>query len=297
MKYDNTCLATFVSRPNRFIAQVVLDEPESEAEGSVQAAEPALAAEPAFDAGPAFAAGADRRPITVHVKNTGRCRELLVPGCKVVMAKSDNPNRKTAYDLVGVYKHGDWLFNIDSQAPNAVVAEWLSEQGFSLIKPEYTFGNSRFDFYMERIVQTAGGKQQFHPAMKPADSYAGFDLSPDPDFGRDPDPNPARVERYLLEVKGCTLEVDGVGYFPDAPTERGIKHLNELASASEEGFRCAVAFVIGMEGVNRVLPNMETHPAFGDALAHAEACGVRVLNLRCDVSQDEFRVSAGQSFF
>ena len=142
MTYPNTCEAVFLDRPNRFVAHVRLD-------GKAE---------------------------TVHVKNTGRCRELLLPGAQVILSKSDNPARRTAYDLIGVYKDGERLFNIDSQAPNRVVGEWLQTQEFTLIRPEYTFGDSRIDFYMER-----GG------------------------------------ERWLLEVKGCTLERDGVGYFPDAP--------------------------------------------------------------------------------
>jgi len=215
MNYPNTCEAIFIDRPNRFIAHVDLD-------GKVE---------------------------TVHVKNTGRCKELLLPGVKVILSKSENPARKTAYDLIGVYKDDTRLFNIDSQAPNLVVGEWLQTQGFSLIKPEYTFGDSRIDFYMER------------------DS-----------------------ERWLLEVKGCTLERDGAGFFPDAPTERGVKHLRELAKAAEQGWCCAVAFVIQVEGITEVRPNTETHPAFGDALAAAATAGVRVLHLPCRVRPDSLAI-------
>ena len=184
MHYHHITTATFLSRPNRFIAQVRLFDGTEE---------------------------------TVHVKNTGRCKELLIPGCTVYLEKSENPNRKTLYDLVAVEKRYDqvsnWknypfafrkrmknggekslLFNIDSQAPNKVVLEWLQNQGYSKIKPEYTFGNSRVDFYLEKTDATTG-----------------------------------KTEKILMEVKGCTLEVEGVGYFPDAPTERGVKHLNELA--------------------------------------------------------------------
>ena len=215
MTYPNTCEAVFLDRPNRFVAHVRLD-------GKAE---------------------------TVHVKNTGRCRELLLPGAQVILSKSDNPARRTAYDLIGVYKDGERLFNIDSQAPNRVVGEWLQTQEFTLIRPEYTFGDSRIDFYMER-----GG------------------------------------ERWLLEVKGCTLERDGVGYFPDAPTERGVKHLRELTKAAGQGWHCAVAFVIQTEGVTEVRPNMETHPAFGEALADAATVGVRVLHLPCRVSPDSLAV-------
>ena len=215
MKYPSIREATFLDRPNRFIAHVELD-------GTTE---------------------------TVHVKNTGRCRELLLPGASVILSKSDNPARRTAYDLIGVYKDDAQLFNIDSQAPNRVVDEWLQTQDFTRIKPEYTFGSSRIDFYMER------------------DS-----------------------ERWLLEVKGCTLVRDGIGYFPDAPTERGVKHLRELAKASGQGWHCAVAFVIQTEDVTEVRPNMETHPAFGEALAEAAAAGVRVLNLPCRVMPDSLTV-------
>lgn len=215
MDYQNICEAAFLDRPNRFAAHVVLD-------GKTE---------------------------TVHVKNTGRCRELLLPGARVILSRSDNPARRTAYDLVGVYKDGTRLFNIDAQAPNQVVGEWLRTQGFTRIKPEFTFGGSRIDFYLERDD-----------------------------------------ERWLLEVKGCTLERGGVGYFPDAPTERGVKHLRELAAASGRGWRCAVAFVIQTEGVIEVRPNAETHPAFGEALAEAAAAGVRVLCLPCRVRPESLEI-------
>ena len=215
MNYPNTCEAVFLDRPNRFVAHVELD-------GKTE---------------------------TVHVKNTGRCRELLLPGARVILSKSDNPARRTAYDLIGVYKDGTRLFNIDSQAPNRVVGEWLQTQELTRIKPEYTFGDSRIDFYMER-----GG------------------------------------ERWLLEVKGCTLEREGIGYFPDAPSERGVKHLRELTKAAGQGWHCAVAFVIQTEGVTKVRPNTETHPAFGEALAEAAAVGVRVLHLPCRVMPDSLTI-------
>ena len=198
---------------------------------------------------------------TVHVKNTGRCRELLVPGAEVWLSRSDNSSRKTKYDLIAVQKQSAFgqggaasgdagaLFNIDSQAPNAVAGEWLERQGFDRIVAEYRFGRSRIDFFMER-----GG------------------------------------ERWLLEVKGCTLERDGIGYFPDAPTERGAKHLRELTAAVSEGFHAAVAFVMQADGMTTVLPNRETDPAFAEALDAAEQAGVQILCLPCHVEPDRLEI-------
>ena len=227
MKYGEVREALFLRRKNRFVADVMLPE-----------------------------AG----EVAVHVKNTGRLRELLLPGARVILAKADNPARKTPYDLIGVYrkeKDGtERLFNIDSQAPNAVVREWLERQGFDLVRPEYTWGNSRMDFYMEKQNGTE---------------------------------NP---ERYLMEVKGCTLDRDGIGYFPDAPTERGVKHLYELAKASAAGYHAFLAFVIQMEGVLEVRPNTETHPEFAEALQAAEQAGVQVLHLRTIVRPDSLEVRA-----
>ena len=215
MKYNKIIRGTFHSRPNRFIANVYID-------GELE---------------------------TVHVKNTGRCKELLLPGTEVILEVSDKPERKTKYDLIAVYKEGLGLVNIDSQLCNKVAYEWLVTQGYDYIKPEYTYGASRVDFYMER-----------------------------------------NGEKYLMEVKGCTLEIGGIGYFPDAPTERGVKHLKELTTAVEYGFHCCVAFVIPMEGVTEVRPNMETHPAFGDALEEAKQAGVEVIFLPCKVLPDEVTV-------
>ena len=245
MHYHHITTATFLSRPNRFIAQVRLFDGTEE---------------------------------TVHVKNTGRCKELLIPGCTVYLEKSENPNRKTLYDLVAVEKRYDqvsnWenypeafrkrmkngmekslLFNIDSQAPNKVVHEWLQTQGYSKIKPEYTFGNSRVDFYLEKSDKATG-----------------------------------KTEKILMEVKGCTLEVEGVGYFPDAPTERGVKHLNELAAAVSKGYKAIFAFVIQMEGVEMVLPNTKTHPEFAAALENAQKAGVEVWCLPCKVQPDNLYI-------
>lgn len=212
MRYKNTVHAKFHSRPNRFIAKVWID-------GKLE---------------------------TVHVKNTGRCRELLLPGADVILEQSERANRKTRYDLISVYKNNLGWVNIDSQAPNKVVKEWLETQEYTCIKPEYTIGDSRIDFYMEK------GER-----------------------------------KYLMEVKGCTLEIDGVGYFPDAPTQRGVKHLHELAKAAQNGYECFAAFVIQMEGVRKVRPNVAMHKEFGDALAEAKAEGVKVLFLRCRVTEDE----------
>ncbi|MBR5338128.1 MAG: DNA/RNA nuclease SfsA [Lachnospiraceae bacterium] len=215
MRYENITGAVFIRRPNRFMAEVEIDG----------------------------------RSETVHVKNTGRCRELLIPGCEVWLTAPGTPNRKTKYDLVAVKKDNGILFNIDSQAPNKVVKEWLEGQDYDMVIPEYTFGNSRIDFYMER--------------------------------GDD---------RYLMEVKGCTLEVDGIGYFPDAPTERGVKHLRELAAAAEKGYKAMLAFVIQMDGVSEVRPNIDTHAEFGRALDEARAAGVDVLYLKCHVEPDTLEI-------
>lgn len=220
MKYKKIIHGTFHNRPNRFIANV-------EIAGKME---------------------------TVHVKNTGRCKELLLPGAEVILEVSDNPERKTKFDLIAVYKKGLGLVNIDSQLCNKVAYEWLQTQGYDYIKPEYTYGASRVDFYMEKAE-----------------------------------------EKYLMEVKGCTLEVGGIGYFPDAPTERGVKHLKELTAAVKEGFHCSIAFVIPMEGITEVRANVETHKAFGDALEEAKEAGVEVVFLPCKVLPDEVWVSSFSS--
>ena len=141
------------------------------------------------------------------------------------------------------------LINIDSQAPNKVVREWLNTQEYDIVIPEYTYGDSRIDFYMER------GKR-----------------------------------RYLMEVKGCTLEVDGIGYFPDAPTERGVKHLRELTKSIKEGYHAILAFAIQMDGISKVRPNTAMHPAFGEAFEEAKSAGVEILFLRCHVEPDSLTV-------
>ena len=213
MQYAHVRPAVFQARPNRFVARVLLDGKEE----------------------------------TVHVKNTGRCRELLVPGARVYLAEGDNPARKTRYDLVAVEK-GELLVNLDSQAPNKVFAQWAQAGGFrpglTLLRPETTWGNSRFDFYWE---DAAG-------------------------------------QRGFVEVKGVTLEEEGHVRFPDAPTLRGVKHLEELVRARAEGYEAAVCFVVQMEGIVDFAPNDATHPAFGAALRRAAAAGVTVLAMECAVT-------------
>ncbi len=215
MIYKNITKAIFLKRPNRFIAEVEIDGHKE----------------------------------IVHVKNTGRCKELLIPGCEVWLTEPGTPDRKTKYDLVAVRKGNGILFNIDSQAPNKVVKEWLDEQNFDKVIPEYTYGDSRIDFYMER-----------------------------------------KDQKYLMEVKGCTLEVDGIGYFPDAPTERGVKHIQELIKAKKAGFRSILAFVIQMDGVKEVRANVDTHPEFGTALDKARKAGVEIWFLTCHVEPDTLKI-------
>ena len=211
MKYANITAAEFIDRPNRFVARVKISE------------------------------GTE----TVHVKNTGRCRELLLPGCLVYLTAPGTPGRKTKYDLVAVKKENGLLINMDSQAPNKVVKEWLDNLHFDIVIPEYVYGKSRIDFYMED-----GNK------------------------------------RFLLEVKGCTLEENGIGYFPDAPTERGVRHLRELIKAVSEGYEAVLVFVIQMEGITAVRPNAGIHQAFADAYYDAVSAGVKIIFLECRVTPD-----------
>ena len=217
MKYGKMIKVTFLSRPNRFIAQVEIDGKEE----------------------------------TVHVKNTGRCRELLPPGAEVWCEVSNNPSRKTKDALITVRK-GDRLINMDSQAPNAAVKEWLLSGGLGLIenlKAESFHGDSRFDFSF-----TMDGKP------------------------------------CLMEVKGVTLENDGICAFPDAPTERGAKHLRGLTQAVKEGYTAFVLFVIQMPDVKYLHPNDKTDPAFSAALREAAENGVNVLAMDCAVTEDEMRI-------
>ena len=215
MRYSNITKGTFLDRPNRFIAHVEIDG----------------------------------RRETVHVKNTGRCRELLLPGAEVWLTAPGTEGRKTKYDLVTVRKENGMLVNIDSQAPNAVVREWLERQGYDVIVQEYSYGDSRIDFYLER-----------------------------------------GMEKTLMEVKGCTLEIDGIGYFPDAPTDRGVKHLRELANAVKNGYRTVIAFAIQMDGIMEVRPNIQTHPEFGSAMQEAAEAGVEILFLPCHVETDQLTI-------
>ena len=218
MRYEHMEPARFVSRPNRFVAYV-------EQNG---------------------------RQEICHVKNTGRCKELLLPGAELYVQRSDNPARKTALDLISVKKGEQWV-NMDSQAPNKVVAEWLKAGRLGAtdiyVKPECKYENSRFDFYLE---------------------YAG--------------------RKAFMEVKGVTLEEDGVARFPDAPTERGVKHMEELMRCVKDGYDAYVCFVIQMKGVTRLEPNDRTHPAFGETLRRAAEAGVKVLAYDCLVKPDELKI-------
>ena len=220
MRYERIEKAVFLERPNRFIAYV---EREGEKE-------------------------------TIHVKNTGRCAELLVPGAQVYIQRSVNPERKTKWDLIGVEK-GERMINMDSQIPNRVVEEWIRDgnlvEGATLIRPETTFGSSRFDLYVE-----------------------------------------AEGRRIFIEVKGVTLEENGVCRFPDAPSERAVKHLEELERAEREGYETYVFFVIQMKGVKYFTPNTDTHPAFAKALRKAAKNGVRVLAYDCVVTGDSIRIDS-----
>ena len=222
MQYQNVKKAVFLRRPNRFIAQVALDG----------------------------------RTETVHVKNTGRCRELLVPGAVVYLEGNDNPGRKTKYDLIAVEK-GDRLINMDAQAPNKVFGEWAAAGGFrdglTLLRPETTWGNSRFDFYWE---SSENGRKGF------------------------------------VEVKGVTLEEEGAVYFPDAPTERGVRHVEELMACRAAGYEAALFLVVQMEGAAFWSPNDRTHPAFGAAVRTAAAAGVEILCRDCRVTPDSLTMGA-----
>lgn len=223
MHYSNCTAGTFLSRPNRFVAQVALDG----------------------------------RTETCHVKNTGRCRELLIPGCRVYLTRSDNPARKTKYDLIAVEKqtvHGPLLINMDAQAPNHVFEAWARagrfRPGLTLLRPETVYGASRFDFYWE-----------------------------------------TGTDRGFVEVKGVTLEEDGVARFPDAPTLRGVKHLEELIAARQAGYQAALCFIVQFSGAKYVTPNDTTHPQFGQALRRA-AAGVEVFALGCAVTPDSLTAEA-----
>ena len=217
MRYDAISEAVFLDRPNRFIAHVLLNG----------------------------------EPTVCHVKNTGRCRELLVPGTRVILSQGTNPQRRTAYDLVSVYK-GERLINMDSQAPNAIAAEYLPRlfPDLEVLKREVTCGDSRFDFY---------GVKGSRP--------------------------------FYLEVKGVTLERDGLVLFPDAPTERGVKHLRELTKLQQNGTDAYVLFIVQMQRVLSLQANRATDPAFADALLQAKAAGVGIHAVDCIVTPDEVKAN------
>ena len=218
MHYQQVIPGRFIRRPNRFIAQV-------ETADGIQ---------------------------TVHVKNTGRCRELLVPGATVYLERGTNPGRKTPYDLIAVEK-GDLLINMDSQAPNKVFGEWAAAGGFlpgvTAIRSEYVYGDSRLDF----CIETEKGP-------------------------------------HLVEVKGVTLEEKGCARFPDAPTERGIKHIRELQRAAETGLDTTLFFVVQFQNAHSVAPNDDTHPAFGEALREAVGHNVQVCAFDCLVTPDSLSI-------
>jgi len=216
MTYPNIRPGIFLSRPNRFLAHVEVD-------GALE---------------------------VCHVKNTGRCRELLIPGVRVWLVESGDPRRKTRFDLVAVEKRREeniLLVNMDSQAPNHIFREWAEAGGFrpglKFLRGETTYGNSRFDFYWEDSE-----KQGF------------------------------------VEIKGVTLENDGVVRFPDAPTQRGVKHLEELMAAKAAGYEAAVCFIVQMEGMDHMEPNDATHPEFGAALRRCARAGVEIFALECETA-------------
>ncbi|WP_160687269.1 DNA/RNA nuclease SfsA [Clostridium sp. C2-6-12] len=219
MKYENIIKGKFIERPNRFIAHV-------EVNGKIE---------------------------ICHVKNTGRCKELLISGVTVFLQENDNPKRKTKFSLIGVIK-GDRIINIDSQIPNKVVHEWLLKgnlfKDVTLIKPEKTYKKSRFDFYVE-----------------------------------------TKEKKIFIEVKGVTLEENNAVRFPDAPTERGVKHINELCDCIKEDYEAYIVFVIQMKGVSYFEPNDETHKEFGDALRRAKKLGVNIIAVDCEVGEDSIEIA------
>lgn len=218
MKYDNIKKGKFILRPNRFIAHIEID-------GKVE---------------------------ICHVKNTGRCKELLIPNTRVFVQENNNPKRKTKFSLISVIKE-EKLINIDSQVPNKIVHEWISDgnliKDITLIKPESKYKSSRFDFYIETEKRKA-----------------------------------------FIEVKGVTLENQGVVKFPDAPTERGVKHVKELCECVKEGYDAYIIFVVQMKNVLHFEPNVETHKEFADALKEAKKQGVNILAVDCEVKEDSIKI-------
>ncbi len=257
MKYSHIVHGIFLNRPNRFIAHVQINGREE----------------------------------ICHVKNTGRCRELLVPGCTVYCNLSDNPKRKTKYDLIAVEKKlnnhvslasadenfpeikNSLLINMDSQAPNTAVKEWLSSSSspfgnIDFLKPECKFGSSRFDFYLECKNRNNMTNQNTNSKVIHED----------------------RTCKIFIEVKGVTLEENGVVMFPDAPTERGVKHIYELIRCHAEGFETYVIFVVQMAQADYFSPNRKTHPQFADALYEAKRSGVQLLAYTCAVTPDKMKI-------
>lgn len=220
MQYTSIQEGIFRARPNRFIAEV-------EVNGTIQ---------------------------KVHVKNTGRLKELLIPGIAVFLEESSNPNRKTRYDLIAV-QQTDRIVNIDSQIPNALAYEWIQQgnlfQNLQLLKREKTYGASRFDLYAEHEDKKA-----------------------------------------FLEVKGVTLDCDGIARFPDAPTERGVKHVTELQHCIQDGYEAYILFIIQMKGIQAFSPNEITHPEFAEALRNAKEAGVHILALDCNVTKDSINIDS-----
>lgn len=218
MHYPNIQQAIFLERPNRFIAHILVEGKEQ----------------------------------LCHVKNTGRCKELLIPNTTIYVQHHDNPNRKTKYSLIAVQKE-KLLINMDSQVPNQIVAEWLktgkSFPDLKLVRPETVFGSSRFDFYLE-----------------------------------------TSQKKIFMEVKGCTLEQNGVVMFPDAPTQRGVKHIQELILAKQQGYDAYLIFVIQMKEVRYFTPNRLTHPEFANVLLQAEKAGVNILAVDCIVTPDSIEI-------
>ncbi len=218
MKYESMIKGIFLARPNRFVAAVM----------------------------------AEGREVIAHVKNTGRCRELLIPGVCVYLQKNDNPARKTAYSLIAVEK-GGCLVNMDSQAPNRVAYEYIKGgniiEGLTLLERERTYGGSRFDLYYE-----------------------------------------TPVKKGFIEIKGVTLENEGVARFPDAPTQRGLKHVYELIKAASEGYEAGIIFVVQMENVRYFTPNTKAQPEFVSALAKAQKQGVFIRAFKCRVARDSLEI-------
>lgn len=218
MKYENIKEGRFLARPNRFLARVEINGQEE----------------------------------VCHVKNTGRLTELLMPGAKVYVEEHNNPKRKTRFSLIAIEKEGT-LYNIDSQAPNKAAKEWVEQGGFlpdvTLVKPEKTYKQSRFDLYIE-----------------------------------------TKEKKVFMEVKGVTLNRDGIGFFPDAPTERGKKHVMELCEALSEGYEAAILFVVKFQPARGFAPNRASQPDFADALSWAREKGVRILAVECQAEPDELKI-------